>query len=351
MTPGELIDGFITWLTVNRGRSDRTGEIYRGALELLLEFLNGRDPREATDDDLVLFTGMFLHKRGVMARSRRPYIAGVRGFYKWMMVYRHATRNPSAILDYPGSGRPLPRVMTLASLEKIMWAPDYETFEGVRDGAVLALFAGCGIRVSGLVNLNTNDVIEQTVMGRPRLFIRVREKGSKERLVPVPPEADLQLRVYIEHPSLKLIDRALPNGDLVLFVSTRNRRCPAHLYRGGRRRLTRGGVHKMIATYGKKKGIPSEQLHPHALRHLYGTELAEDVQDRGVRQKLMGHADPRSTEIYEHMAMRKLVREVDQANPLSKVRTPVSDLLHSMQAAAKPGAQQQPTTNKKTTSR
>ncbi len=349
MIPAQLIDGFLSWLTVNRGRSERTGEIYRLALELLLMFLDGRDPREASDDDLVLFTGIWLHKRGVTARSRRPYIAAVRGFYKWLMATRQAKRNPAAAIDYPGSGRPLPRVMTLASLEKLMWAPDYETFEGVRNGALLALFAGCGIRVSGLVKLNTNDVLEQVVEGRPRLFIRVREKGNKERTIPVPPEADLQLRVYLEHAELKAIDRALPSGDQVLFVSTRNRRCPPHLYRGERRRLTRVAVHKMIATYGKKHGIPLEQLHPHALRHLFGTELAESDVDFKMRQDLMGHDDPKSTGIYTHLAVRKRVKEIDRANPLAKIRTPVSDLLRSMQAAGRPA--DEPKTKKPNPSR
>lgn len=336
MTPAELVEGFLVWLEHSRGRSPRTIEIYRGALELLLSFLEGRDPREARDDDLVLFTGLWLHKRGITARGRRPAIAAVRGFYRWMAATRHAQRNPAAAIEYPGAGRPLPRVMTLQSLEKLMWAPDYETFEGVRDGAMLGLFAGCGIRVSGLVKLNTSDVIEQLVEGRPRLFVRVNEKGRRQRMVPVPPEADLQLRVYMEHPDLKEIDRALPDGDQVLFVSTRNRRTPAHLYRGDRRRITRRAVHKMIATYGKRKGIPAEQLHPHALRHLFGTELAESDVDQAVRQQLMGHLDPKSTEIYTHLAVRKLVRSSDRGNPLAKVHTPVSDLLRNVQAAAKP---------------
>ena len=347
LTSLELVDAYISWLTVNRGRAQNTAIVYRRVLELLLAFLDGRDPREASDDDLVLFTGLWIHRRGVSARSRRPYIAAVRGFYRWLVANHHAKRDAAASIDYPTAGRPLPRVMTLASLETLMWAPNYETFEGVRDGALLALFAGCGIRVSGLVGLNVRDVLEQVVDGRPRIFIRVREKGAKERAVPVPAEADLQLRVYLEHPELKAIDRSLENGDQVLFVTTRNRRCPAHLYRGERRRISRDAVHKMIATYGKRHGIPVDQLHPHALRHLFGTELTESDIDFRVVQQLMGHEDPKSTGIYTHLAVRKLMRKSDSANPLAKIRTPVSDLLHSMQAAGKTAGAQ----TKKTTTR
>lgn len=349
MKPLDLIDRYIAWLKVNRGRAENTAITYRRVIELLLVYLDGRDPREASEEDLVLFTGLWIHKRGVAANGRRPYIAAVRGFFKWLVANGHAKRNAAAALGYPSAGRRLPRVMTLASLEKLMWAPDYETFEGVRDGALLALFAGCGLRVSGLVKLNVRDVLEQVVEGRPRLFIRVKEKGSKERAVPVPAEADLQLRVYLEHPALKEIDRALDDGDQVLFVTTRNRRCPAHLYRGERRRISRGAVQKMIATYGKRKGIPAEQLHPHALRHLFGTELTESDVPMLVAQQLMGHEDPKSTQIYTHLAVRKLMKQSDLANPLAKIRTPVTDLLHSMQAAGKQQAAAAPQTKKTTT--
>jgi integrase/recombinase XerD len=202
----------------------------------------------------------------------------------------------------------------------------------VRDGAIMALLVGCGVRVSGLVKLNQGHVIEQVVEGKPRLFLRVIEKGDRERLVPVPPEADLQLRVYLEHPQLKEIDRSLPNGDLVLFVSTRNRSCPQHEYHGERRRLNRRAVLEMIGKYGKQQGIPEEQLHPHAMRHLYGTELAEDDVHLLVAQQLLGHVDPKSTQIYTHLAIRKLVTEVDRANPLSKMRTPTTDILKRLQS-------------------
>lgn len=334
MTPVELVDGFITWITRNRGRSERTGEIYRLALELLIEFLAGRDPREATDDDLVLFTGLWLHKRNVTPRGRVPYVAGVRGFYKWMMVYHHATRNPAAAIDYPGIGKPLPRAMMLPILEKLMWAPDLNTFEGVRDAAVLSILAGGGLRVSGLINLNVSSVTEQPVLGRRRVFLNVIEKGSKERIVPLPQEAQLQLAVYMDHPALKEIDRALPDGDQVLFVSTRNRRCPPEKYIGARRRLTRGAVWKMVQKYGTRQGLPPDQLHPHALRHLFGTELAEEEVPFDMRQDLMGHEDPESTRIYTRLAMRQRVAAVDKG-PLAKIRTPTSDLLRSMQGKPK----------------
>jgi site-specific recombinase XerC len=95
--------------------------------------------------------------------------------------------------------------------------------------------------------------------------------------------------------------------------------------------MNRRAVTKLFAKYGKELDIPKEQMHPHALRHLFGAELAESDVDLLVRQMLMGHEDPKSTKIYTNLAVRKLARESDRANPLAKIKTPVSDLLKRLQ--------------------
>lgn len=327
------IEEFLEFKERNHGRSERTVQAYRLALTRLQEFLGvERSVLDASADELVAFTGPWLHKRKVVARSRRPYIAAVREFYRWLAEKKHISANVAAGVPYPDTGRQIPTVMSLASAEKLMWSPDFETFEGVRDGAMLSLLIGCGIRVTGLVRLNSSDLSEQMVDDKPRLFIRVHEKGDRQRLVPVPPQADLQLRIYLEHPDLKVIDRALTNGDQVMFVTTRNRNCPPHEYRGDRRRFNRRSVLQMIKQYGQRHEIPAEQLHPHAMRHLFGTELAEGKVDMLVIQQLLGHIDPKSTSIYTHLAMRRLVQEVDRAAPLAKMHTPASDILKRLKA-------------------
>ena len=326
-----LTEAFLEFKQHNAGRSARTVEVYRLALSRLVEFFAGRDPLLATHDELVIFTGIWLHKRGLTdPMSRRPHIAAVREFFRWALDNKHIRGNPAEGLPYPTAGRKIPRVMTLKNAERLMWAPDFSTFEGVRDGAMLALLVGCGLRVSGLVNLNVGNVIEDEVDGKVRLILKVREKGDKERRIPIPPEADMLLRLYMAHDELKQIDRLLPSGDQVLFVSMMNRTVTADEYRGERRRLNRRAVLEMVAKYGQRLGIPNEQLHPHAMRHLFGTELIEDDVHMLNAQKLMGHADPKSTEIYAHTAMRKLTREIDRANPLAKMNTPVSDLLKQL---------------------
>lgn len=323
----DLIDAFIAYKRDNRGRARRTMEMYRHALALLVVYLGDVAITDASEDDLVAFSGPWLAKRGVLAASRHPYVSALRQFYLWLYNQRRIPKNPAAGLPSPRFSAKLPHVLELAHVEKIMWAPDFNTFQGARDGAMLALLAGCGMRVSGLVGMNVSDVVYEDVDGQPRMFVRVREKGDRQRLLPVPAEADLQLRLYMAHPDLAQIDRELPNGDKVLFVSIANRSVAPGDYRGERRRLNRRAVARMMRTYGRVLGIPEELLHPHALRHRFGTELAEDDVHAVVHQQLMGHRDPKSTQIYAHLAKRKLVAEIDRANPLAKINTPTTEIL------------------------
>lgn len=334
-----LFEDFLLFKADNDGVADRTVRAYRDCLGRFEAWLGERDPLQVRGDDLIVFCGPYLHKGlSLSPVSRTPYVAAVREFYRWASTVRGLMlANPADAVGYPRKGRKLPRVLSLDNAERLMWAPNFDSFDGVRDAAMLSLLIGCGLRVAGLVRLNEGHIVPQVVDGEPRLALRPTEKGAKERLVPVPREADLLLRVYLEHPALAEIVRDTDDGDRVLFVTVRNRRVPAHLYYGEARRFSTRGVLGMIQRHGKAAGIPADQLHPHALRHLFGTELAEEDVDLLERQKLMGHEDPKSTAIYTHLAMRKLTRSVDKGNPLGKVSTPVSALLEQLGSRAKRG--------------
>lgn len=328
MTFKESVQAFLQWKRINKNRSARTIEVYGLGLRRLEEFFGDRDPMAATHDELVLWSGKWLHDKGLKdPLSRKTHVAACREFYRWAASRGHIKMNPAATLAHARVGRRLPAVMTLEAAERLMWAPDYSTFMGVRDAAMLGLLIGCGLRVSGMVGLNESNLITEVIDGQPRLVLQVKEKGEKDRRIPVPVQADLLLRLYLEHPELAEVDRGLADGDRVLFVSTRNRNVPAHEYRGASRRISRKAVVAVIKRLGAMAGIDGKVLHPHAMRHLYGTELAEDDVPTNTASKLLGHSDPKSTQLYEHLAMRKMTRVTDKANPLAKVRTPVSDLL------------------------
>lgn len=329
-TETTAIDAWMEYIQANRGRSKRTAEAYGMALRKLREFL-GRDILEATPDELEAFTGLWLHKRGVVALSRKPYISAIKGFFRWTAWRGITDGDPAGELVHPKTGLVLPETISLANAERLACAPDLGTFTGIRDSAILHVLLGCGLRVSGLVGLNEGDLLEIEVDGRRRLAVRTFEKGGRERRVPVPREAEAVLRVYLGHEELLEIDRAVTDRrgrpDRVLFVSTRNATVTEDRYRGEERRLSRQSVRNLLQKHGTAVGVPESQLHPHAMRHIYGTELTEDeIPTLGV-QELMGHADPKSTAVYTALSMRRKTRWVDKASPLAKVRTPVSELL------------------------
>lgn len=331
----KLFEDFLVFKASNDGSLDRTVRAYKDVLARFESFLSGEDPLRVTGDQLLVFCGPYLHKTlNLSPVSRTPYVAAIREFYRWASAVRGLIgKNPAEAVPYPKKGRKLPKVLSLENAERLMWAPDFNTFEGIRDAAMLAVLIGCGLRVAGLVSLNESNLVPMEIDGAPRLAVRTMEKGEKERLVPIPREADLMVRVYLEHPQLQQINRSLEDGDRVLFVTVRNRHCPAHEYYGESRRFSARGVLLMVQRHGRRAGISPDQLHPHALRHLYGTELAESKIDILERQQLMGHADPKSTAIYTHLAARSLAASVDTGNPLAKIKTPMSQLLREISSA------------------
>lgn len=323
-----------TWLQhieIGLGRSRRTVDIYALALRRLGDFMSAakRDPLKASTDDLVLFAGKWLYDQGLRDPvSRKTHIAAVRGFYAWLHKSRLTRSNPAEALEHPKIPRRLPNVMSLQHGEAMLWSCDFSTFEGVRDAAILAILMGCGLRVSGLVGLNESHLRAVRIGADPRFVLRVVEKGGKERQIPVPIHADLLLRVYLDHPELESIDRTLADGDRVLFVSTRNRMVPEHEYRGEARRLRRKGVNRLLQAAARRAGVPVQFAHPHAARHMFGTELAEHDVPTNTASTLMGHTDSKNTKIYEHLATRKMTEVIDRANPLAGMRTPVHDLFN-----------------------
>lgn len=119
----------------------------------------------------------------------------------------------------------------------------------------------------------------------------------------------------------------------MLFVNLRNTTVKKYEHYGERRRIRQDTIDDIIKQYGEKAGLPKHARHAHAYRHLVGTEMAESDIDLLQRQALLGHQDPKTTEVYTHLAMRKLQQAMDKANPLGKIKTPVTDIARIMREA------------------
>lgn len=325
----QLVDEFFVWKEETGNCTHRTAKKYCKYLEQLGHFLDG-SYFDATLANLEKFSGGWMHKNNYSASSRKVAVAAIRGFYQWLFKRRLMPSNPAKELAYPKIGRRLPRFMGLHSAEALLLQPDLDSLSGIRDSAILALMIGCGFRVGGICGLNESQLIWYKYGNADRLAIRVLEKGNKERLVPVPCEAMLLLQAYLGHKDFDFIDRLLMNADQVLFINLRNRHVPDWEHRGEHRRMSPRAIDRMIKRYALAAGVPAEHAHAHAIRHLFGTELTESDTSMFHVQNLMGHADPKTTQIYTHLAMKKMTAVMDKGNPLGKINTPVSEILKAM---------------------
>ena len=332
MLLNSLVEDWLLFKEVNEGRAESTVKKYRGYITRLCAFLHERGLTifTADKDSLEEFTGIFLHGEELSPSSRKAVVAAVKGLYAWLNENGHVPEDPARRLVYPTIGRKLPTVMGLHNAERLLMQPDITTFLGLRDAAIISLLLACGMRVSGLCRLNESSLYWFQYEDVDRLAVKLVEKGGHERIVPVDNSAMLLVRAYLGHTDLQAIDRTTTKGEQVLFVSVRNRSVPAHEYRGEKRRLSQNAVWDMIKKHGVAAGLPEEQLHPHAMRHLLGTEMAESDESTLHIQTTLGHADPKTSAIYVQTALRKLTQVMDRSNPLSKISTPVSPLLEEL---------------------
>ncbi len=328
-TDDKLIDQFLNYKQVNQGRSEQTVLAYRLRLIELANHLKsrGKSLLSAEPDDLIFFCGLCLHTKGVAPRSRRPAVAATRGLYEWLYKNGLTKGNLAKRVEYPRISRKLPYAISLQHAEALLMQPDLSTFKGCRDSAILSLLFGVGLRVGGVVKLNTEDLmLNHIIDGKELSCVRVSMKGGDERILPLPMETLLSLRIYLGQLKLHDIERTLPDGNRVLFVSLKNGTIPSDQYYGEKRRLSTSSIRRMLKQYGEQAGIPDKYLHPHAMRHLFGTELAEAGVDIHVRKELMGHNSLESTLLYDRLSIRRLAAASKRANPFSKIQTPITEL-------------------------
>lgn len=305
---------------------------YSQAGERLLDFLHSKSMtlESATTEAIDYWAGLVLWKDlKLTAKARKPMVAGIKNLYRYLHG-RHDSQlkiNPTSGLETPKIGQGLGVQIQLHNLEKILKEPNAETFVGARDLAIMMLLAGTGMRVDTLAQLNDSNIRNIRHGDVDRYVIRTETKGRKALEVPIPLEAQLALHLYLAHPETKEIDREIPaTGDRVLFVTQSNRLVRASEYHGEKRRITPKTIDDRIKRYAIGAGIPHEEAHAHAFRHLFGTELAEDGATPHEIQGLMAHADIRSSQAYVHLAIRKKTERSDQSNPLGKVDTNISQL-------------------------
>ncbi|MCB1756499.1 MAG: site-specific tyrosine recombinase XerD [Gammaproteobacteria bacterium] len=287
-TDASLIDLFLQNQLLERGLSRNTLQAYGTDLSLFAIWLQsyvGQTLMTVRRADILAYLG---HRgsEGCSARTAGRITSSIRRFCAWLVREHYREDNPSTLIDTPKLGRPLPKSLTENEVERLLAAPDPGTPSGLRDRAMLELLYACGLRVSELVGLETDQV--NFNLG----VLRIWGKGNKERLVPIGESALDWLRLYLKE-ARQSIGKGRARQDNTLFVSPR----------GGA--MTRQTFWHAIKRYALKAGIRAD-ISPHTLRHAFATHLVNNDADLRVVQLLLGHSDLSTTQIYTHVANARL---------------------------------------------
>lgn len=280
------IDRHLDSLWLERGLGRATLSAYRQDLEGLQAWLE-RDPAEASEADLRDYMASRL-EAGHSARSISRFLSVARGFYRKLVEDGVLERDPSANLDRPHLGRPLPATLSEAEVERLLDAPDSSDPTGhpvgFRDRTMLETLYATGLRVSELVGLTLSSFSDR------RGTVQVIGKGGRERLTPVGEVALDWLRQY-----LALARPVLLRGRAsdVLFPSNRGVM------------MTRQTFWHAVKRHAAVAGI-DRNISPHTLRHAFATHLVNHGADLRVVQLMLGHADLSTTQIYTHVARARL---------------------------------------------
>jgi integrase/recombinase XerD len=290
-----LIVAFLERAWAEQGLARQTLDAYRRDLDGLARWLRERGlgltavRREHLFDYLAERS-----QRQYATRSNARLLSALRAFYAQQMRLGAISADPTALLDAPRQGRPLPKALSETEVDALLRAPDTESPTGLRDRAMIELMYAAGLRVSELVNLRAVAVnLRQGVL-------RVMGKGSKERLVPMGEEAQHWLERYL--------------ADARPVLAGKRSVTPLFLDAQGEA-LSRQRFWTTIKKSALLAGIDASRVSPHGLRHSFATHLLNYGADLRALQMLLGHASLSTTQIYTLVAREGLKRLHQQHHP------------------------------------
>jgi len=283
----QLIERFLDDLWSEQHLSDNTLDAYRNDLNGFVRWLNNHNKQisllNVQREDFLAYLAERT-EQATKPRSLARCLSSLRRFYAYLRRVKLMADDPTALLDSPRIGRPLPKTVSEVEVEALLHTPNIKTPLGLRDRTMLEVLYACGLRVSELVGLEVKNVnLRQGVL-------RIAGKGNKQRLVPMGEEAHSWLERYLAEARPQLLKGHL---DDILFPSNRAQQ------------MTRQTFWYAIKRYAKQAGIVCS-LSPHTLRHAFATHLLNHGADLRVVQLLLGHSDLSTTQIYTHVAQARL---------------------------------------------
>jgi integrase/recombinase XerC len=280
-----------------RNASAHTIKAYSGDLDEFAAYVGGRG---WSSIDHVTIRGFLSHlyEKGLSKTSVARSLAAVRSLYRWLAQEGVVEQNPAVLVSTPRLPTKLPRVPTIEEMNSVLdgQMPEVACFPE-RERLMLELLYGCGIRNSELIGINIDDIRLSTEA------ILIRGKGKKERYVPFGDSLKAALKTYLPARQQMLAEGKKSASALLI-----NRR-------GGR--LTTRSVGRIIKKIAVAKGL-SPDVHPHTLRHAFGTHMLEEGADLRAIQEMLGHERLSTTQRYTQLSIKHVLRVYDQTHPRAK---------------------------------
>jgi integrase/recombinase XerC len=308
-----LASDYLRVLTNERAASIHTLRAYERELNSFCSYIGeifGNDCAPARIEHLHIRSYLgTLYTRGLSKASAARALAAIRSWFKWLARTGHVEKNTASLVSTPKLPKHLPRVPSIEQMNRVVdnVSEDAATWPA-RDRAILELLYGCGIRNAELTALNLNDIHWANDA------ILVRGKGQKQRYVPLGDAAAQALRAYLTERSARLTanDTARTTPAVFLNLKLRGLNSP-----GRQARLTTRSVGRIVKRIAIFRGLSSD-VHPHTLRHAFGTHLLEEGADLRAIQELLGHERLSTTQRYTQLTATKLARVYDDTHPRAK---------------------------------
>jgi integrase/recombinase XerC len=312
-TLGELVSQYLRMLAVERNASPHTLRAYRRELNSFATYIVGTYGADLAPDRIEhthirAYLGV-LFDSGLSKASAARALAAIRSWFKWLARSGRVEQNVARLVSTPKLPKHLPRVPSIEQMNRVVDSVDQDAATWpARDRAILELLYGCGMRNAELTGLDLKDIHWANDA------ILVRGKGQKQRYVPLGDAAAQSLRAYLAERSARLAAASPKASTPAVFINLRLRGLgnPGH-----DARLTTRSVGRIVKRVAILRGL-SPDVHPHTLRHAFGTHLLEEGADLRAIQELLGHERLSTTQRYTQLTVSQLTQVYDRTHPRAR---------------------------------
>src|SRR5690554_3468262 len=287
---------YTNYLRIERGLSANTIQNYRLDVEKLVGWLDenqiNETPINIAEERLQEF--IYFVAKTMNPRSQSRIISGLKSFFNYLIFEDYRKTNPLELIEAPKVGRKLPDTLSQKEINLLISAVDLSRPQGERNRTMLGTLYSCGPRSSELTGLKISSLYFDEG------FIQVSGKGNKQRFVPIAPQTQKYIKIYLKE--VRVHENIKPEATDTLFLNRR----------GGK--LTRAMIFTIIKQLAEKAGI-KKTISPHTFRHSFATHLLENGADLRAIQQMLGHESITTTEIYMHLDRSHLVEVIHKFHP------------------------------------